>query len=44
LLASLLVRRPEVPTQLFSELEPAFEWAGMLHVESVLAGRISLRP
>jgi hypothetical protein len=44
LAATLLLRRPHVKTQLFAELEPALEWAGMLHVESVLLGRISLRP
>jgi hypothetical protein len=44
LAASLWLKKRDVPTHAFAELEPALEWAGMLHVESVLAGRISLRP
>jgi hypothetical protein len=44
LAASLWLKKPHVPVHTFSELEPALEWAGMLHVESVLMGRISLRP
>jgi hypothetical protein len=44
LAAALWLKKPRVPMQTFAELEEAVEWAGMLHVESVLLGRISLRP